>query len=71
MEYIQQQGYDMTSAELFLMQRVLCDLRELPQDVSVAVDLTRYGGHFPVHHQHAFQATLLSLLLRLRQLLPV
>lgn len=61
MRYIPHECSDMMSTGLILMQRVLRDLKELPQDVSVEIDLTNHGGILPERHERAFQATLFSV----------
>lgn len=52
---------DDRSVGLIQMHRVLLDIQDLPQDVSVAVDLTYAIGTFHDRHVRAYQATLFSL----------
>lgn len=57
---LQQESGTMTGAGLILMQRALRDLKDLPQGVSVDVDLMR-NGWFREQHEHGFQSTIIAL----------
>ena len=58
---LQEYGDTMTATGLILMQRVLRDLKELPQEVSVDVEFLRNSDWFREQHERAFQATMFAL----------
>jgi hypothetical protein len=58
---LQESADTMTATGLILMQRVLRDLKELPQEVSVDVELSCNSGWFREQHESVFRATLFAL----------